>query len=542
MISYFKKFWNGETNGLTAAAFIVGASSIASRIVGMLRDRVLAGTFGAGRELDAYYAAFRLPDALYNLVILGALSAGFIPVFVEYLERKNAREAWELAERVLSVVGATMLAIGAALLLLAPFIVPWLTPGFDALSRETTVRLTRIMMLSPFFLGLSAVMGGVLQATRRFFAFALAPILYNLGIMFGALVLSPIFGIDGVAWGVVAGACLHLIAQWSVAGRLGLRRVLAPSFRHEGVRRILKLMLPRSAGLAVTQVNLFIILALASSLESGSVAVFNLANNIQSFPIGIIGVSFAVAAFPALSRGAQDREAYRASLNEAARKIFFLIIPVTALFLLYRAQIVRLVFGSGKFNWNDTIRTANVLGWFSLSLASQALVALFARAFYAIQDTWTPLLIGFVSEATLIILAFTLPDTRLAFGISRLAVAFSAAAFMNAVLLAIFLRRKRGLLGGRQFFLSAGKTIAASAALLVASYPVRQWFGETYPLTTFLRVALQAGFGMMAGAVAFILAASLLKSEELNDFAAAISKRIWKKTRIKEGIDEAAGV
>src|SRR3989338_8752347 len=228
MFKFFSRLWNGETESVTTAAFIVGAAALASRLVGVLRDRVLASTFGAGDVLDAYYAAFRVPDFLYNLVILGALSAAFIPVFTEYLEKRERREAWRLAERVLSVVGATMGVLCLVLFFAAPAVIPLTVPGFDAEKMALTVSLARIMFLSTFFLALSAVMGGVLQATRRFAAFSLAPVFYNVGIILGVLLFVPNMGPVGLAWGVVIGAILHLATQASVARKAGLERIPLP--------------------------------------------------------------------------------------------------------------------------------------------------------------------------------------------------------------------------------------------------------------------------------------------------------------------------
>lgn len=541
MKSFFSKLWNGETNGITAAAVIVGGASLASRIFGVLRDRILASTFGAGSSLDAYYAAFRLPDLLYSLVILGALSAGFIPVFAEHLETKSKDEAWRLAERVLSVVGATMLVICGVLILCAPILVPLTVPGFEGEKLRQTIQLTRIMALSPFFLGLSAVMGGILQATRRFLAFSLAPVFYNLGIIFGALVLAPVMGLEGVAWGVVLGAFFHLVTQASVALRLGLRRIPPPSLRTEGVRRILRLMAPRTAGLAVAQVNLVILLSLASALPVGSIAVFNLANNLQSFPISIFGISFAVAAFPNLSRAAanKDKEGFRDVLGSASRKIAFLIIPSTVIFILLRAQIVRIVLGSGEFDWDATIRTADVLGIFAFSMLFQALVALMARAFYAIQDTWTPLAAGIVSEAFNLVLAILL---RPYLGVVGLAVSFSVSALLNLLLLWWLLYYKRGSLGEGEFTRSLFKTCAASIALLGFGWIVRQGLGMAFPLRTFWEVALQATGTIMAGGLAFVVVATLLKSQELSEFRDAAIKRFLKKGEIIPGAEEAQDV
>jgi putative peptidoglycan lipid II flippase len=538
MIKFFSKILHGETSGLTAAAVIIGAAALAADVVGVLRDRALASTFGAGNALDAYYAAFRVPDFLYNLIIVGALSAGFIPVFTEYLQTRDKREAWKLAEQVLSVVGATMVVLCLLLALFAPLIVPLTVPGFSPDKVELTVRLARIMFLSPFFLGLSAVMGGILQSTRRFVAFSIAPVVYNLSIIFGALVLAPRMGVEGVAWGVVLGAFLHFLVQASVALRLGLRRIPVPSLKAEGVMRILKLMAPRTAGLAVSQLNLVILLVFASTLSAGSVAVFNLANNLQSFPVSIIGISYAVAAFPILAQAAsrKDYAAFKDSLGNASRKICFFILPSMAVFFLLRAQIVRLALGTGVFDWDATIRTATVLGIFLTSLIGQALVPLIARAFYALQNTRTPLWIGLVSEVVNIALALIL---RGPFGISGLVMAFSVATYVNLFLLVWMLRREQGSLGEGAFTMSFAKSLIASGAIILAGYPVRQFLGTIFPLRTFWQVALQAGASAIVGALGFMLVAWLLKSGEFREFLDEINRRVFKRLPVVAGAEEA---
>ncbi len=538
MIKFLKGLWTGETDGLAAAAFIVGAASLASRVVGVLRDRILASTFGAGVQLDAYYAAFRLPDFLYNLIILGALSAGFIPVFTQYLETKGKEGARQLAEMMVSLVLLIMSALAIVLTVVAPKLVPLTTPGFAGEKLALTIQLSRIMFLSPVLLGLSGVMGGILQSTRRFIPFAFAPILYNLGIIAGARLLVPWFGIKGLAWGVVVGAFLHLIAQASVAG---IRRLPWPSLRSEGVRRILKLMVPRTLGLAATQINLVILLILASSLPTGSVAVFNLADNLQNFPVGLIGISFAIAAFPALSRAfaLKDQPSFQKAFSIACRNIIFFLLPVTVLFLLFRAQIVRLILGSGQFDWDDTIRTANVLGWFTLSLLAQSLIPLFARAFYALHDTWTPLAIGIVDEILTGIGAYFL---RGFFGVNGLAMAFSIASTVQLVLLYVWLRFKHQPLGGRVIFTSIIKTSLATMALSLVALELRQWIGTVYPLRKFWQLALQVGVGSFAGLIVFVIVAWLLRSQELQELFSAVARRLWRKQKVAEGMDEAQGV
>ncbi len=427
---------------MARAALLVSSASVVSRVVGVLRDRVLVTTFGASPALDAYYAAFRLPDVIYSLLILGALTAGFIPVFTEYWEKRSPEEAWKLSEQVLSVIGTALLVASVLLWILAPFLIPMTVRGFQPETQALTITLTRIMCLSPFLLGLSAVMGGVLQARRRLFAFALAPVLYNLGIILGALWLSPRWGIVGVAMGVVGGATLHLLAQLSVAYRLGIRHICFPSLRSEGVRRILVLMGPRTLGLAVAQINLVILLSFASVLPAGSISVFTLANNLQSFPIGIIGVSFAIAVFPLLSlRVTQaDPVGFGNIFSQTVQRILFFMIPLTAMFLVLRLPLVRLVLGEGRFGSGDTVLLASVLGWFSLSLIAQALIPLFARGLYALQNTWTPLWISLGAEGLNLFLA-----TRLIpqFGIQGLAMAFSSAAFFQVGCLWVALAKSR---------------------------------------------------------------------------------------------------
>jgi putative peptidoglycan lipid II flippase len=541
MFNFFSRFWHRETNSVTTAAFIVGGASLASRLVGVVRDRVLASTFGAGDVLDAYYAAFRVPDFLYNLVILGALSAAFIPVFTEYLEQKEEGAAWRLAERVLSVIGAVMGVLCLVLVMFAPWIVPLTVPGFPAEKMELVVSLSRVMFLSTFFLALSAVMGGVLQSTRRFVAFALAPVFYNLGIIAGAIILVPFFGLIGLAWGVVIGAAVHLATQASVAIGLGVKRIPFPSFKHEGLRRILKLMIPRTAGLAVTQLNLVIILAVASTLAVGSVAVLNLANNLQAVPVGIIGISFAVAAFPSLSRaaGSKDRKQFVDVLGATARKIVFLILPSMAAYLILRAQIVRLILGQGQFDWNDTIRTANVLAILAFSLLAQSLVPLLARAFYALQDTKTVLWTGVIAEAVNLVLALAL---RKPFGIIGLAWAFSISSWVSLFLLWWMLRKKQGSLGTRSVSLSAAKTLAATVAFALCALPVRILVGTIFPLRTFWQVALQGVAAGIAGVIGFIIVAMLLKSEEFHEFKEAAARKLWRRAEVLEGAEEAQGM
>lgn len=521
MLSYLKQLWFEETRGLTKAALLVSIASFLSRLAGVWRDRVLASTFGADAQLDAYYAAFRLPDMIYMLLILGALTAGFVPLFTEYRDQRSEREAWQLSEQILSLIGCALALVGVGLFFAAPAIVPWTVHGFPPETIALTVTLTRIMCLSPFLLGISAVMGGALQATRRLFAFALAPILYNLGIIFGAYVLSPRLGIPGLAWGVVIGAALHMLVQTSVVLRLGLRRLPVPSFRPEGVRRLLALMGPRTAGLAVAQINLVILLSFASSLSAGSVAVFNLANNLQSFPIGIIGVSFAIAAFPILSSAVaqQNQEAFQRVFSQTINRIVFFLLPTMALFLLFRYEIVQIILGEGRFDQRAATRAALVLGWFSISLLAQALIPLFARGFYALQNTWTPFWVSLIAEGVNIAAAFVLRDVL---GVAGLAAAFSLAACVQLVLLWMFLHRRQRF-HGLAVVRHAVSVSLATAMLMLVIFLLKPFVHDLWPADTLPILIWRVACLVLAGGLGFIFIASLLRIPEWRELRTRLS-------------------
>ena len=291
-----KKLLNNQSKTIAAAAFVLGAASLVSRLLGLVRDRILAGSFGAGSELDIYYAAFRVPDLVYSLVVLGAISAGFIPVFVGYLQ-KNKEKAWYLANGLLNLMALSLIVVCFVLIILAPWLVKLVAPGFSEDNLSLTIQLTRIMFLSPFFLGLSAVFGGILQSFRRFLIYSLGPVMYNLGIIFGALVLVERFGLVGLAYGVSLGAFLHMLIQVPSAYSSGFRWRPVFDLKFAGLRRVLKLMPPRILNTALNQIIFWLMTVFASFLAVGSIAVYNFAYNIWSFPLGIFGLSFVVATF-----------------------------------------------------------------------------------------------------------------------------------------------------------------------------------------------------------------------------------------------------
>lgn len=545
-----KKFVNGDflkekpTQSIAAAAVIISLAGVASRVLGLFRDRILAGQFGAGDTLDAYYAAFRVPDLMYNLMIVGALSAAFIPVFTELVANENEQEAWKLSSGILSLQILFTGLISIILVILAPQLMHLITPGYSGEKMELTVTLTRIMFLSPFLLGISGILGGALVSFKKFLIYSLAPIFYNAGIIIGALFLVKPFGPVGLAWGVVLGALLHLMIQYPAVKFSGFsfQPMFFDAWRNDSVRKVLKLMVPRTLTIAVSQINFTIITIFASTLSAGSLAVFNFANNIQSAPLGLFGISFAIAVFPTLSSYSAKKQSAKFidAFSRTFRQILFFVIPLSMFLFVLRAQTVRVLLGTGKFNWDNTILTFQVLGLMALSLFAQSLLPLLTRAFYAIQNTKIPLAIAIVSEAVNLLLVVLLIKSHGVFG---LAVAFSVSSVVNMFLLLIYLRKSLANIDGKNILNSTLRIIAATLVAGVVTQIAKYVVGSRGELDTFLAVLTQLVIAGSAGLIAFCLAAYYFNVKEFFQFTDSVTRKIFKaKKNISEDTTEVTGI
>ncbi|MDD5039748.1 MAG: murein biosynthesis integral membrane protein MurJ [Patescibacteria group bacterium] len=513
------KIWRKLTTTLTGGAIIIATASVLSRVLGLVRDRLLAGKFGAGDELDTYYAAFRIPDLVFNVLVLGALSAAFIPVFVEYLQRAKENsgdhaEVWHLANSLLNILLVGLVVFGILFFIFAPQIVPLIAPGFDTEKQGMTVNMTRIMLVSIVFFGASNVMTGMLNSLKRYVSFALAPVMYNIGIILGIVLLVPRYGLYGLAYGVVLGSFLHFIVQIPGVHRIGYRYRPVFDWHDRGVRTIGKLMLPRTFGLAVAQVDQLISVIIGSLLAAGSVAVFTFANNLQSFPINVFGVSIAVASFPFFSEAfaQKNHRLFVQHFSISFRRILFVIIPFSVLILVLRAEIVRVVLGAGAFDWEDTKLTAQTLGLFALSLFAQSTIPLLARSFYAWQDTRTPVVIAIVSlvinSAGAIILSRP-------YGVLGLGLAFSIASFFQMILLLVVLRKRIGYLDDRTMILSVLKIITISAMAGAVTFAARYVINLGVNMQTFMGVLIQGTGAGCIGIAAYLLLAIVFKCDEI---------------------------
>jgi putative peptidoglycan lipid II flippase len=546
MIKKFVKkalFHDKPTDSVAAAALVISLFGIASRVLGLVRDRILASQFGAGDMLDAYYAAFRIPDFIFNIMIAGALSAAFIPVFTEFLTKKKQEDAWKLCSGVLSLQIYATSIISIFFIIFASQFMHLLTPGYSGAKMDLTVLMTRIMFLSSFLFGISGIISGVLMSFKKFLIYSLAPIFYNIGIIIGAVYFVKWWGPVGLAWGVVLGAFMHMSVQYPSVRISGFvfRPMFMDAFKNPGVLKVLKLMVPRTLAVGVSQINFMIITNLASTLAGGSLAVFSFASNLQSAPLGLFGVSFSIAVFPTLSAYAAKNETgnFIEAFSRTFRQILFFVIPSSIFLIVLRAQIVRVLLGTGKFGWNDTILTFQTLGILSIGLFAQALLPLLTRAFYALQNTKTPLYIGLFSEGVTLFTALMLIKQ---YGIFGLAIAFSFSSIINLILLLIFLRKKLPSIDGKKILISTGKILIASLAAGIIAQVAKILIGTQGELDTFMAVLTQLVIAGLLGGATFMLVSYFLKSEEYFQFMRSITKRIFKEKKIiEENIHEVTG-
>lgn len=529
------RFLNSQSKNISSAVGVLMVSTIISGILGVLRDRFLAATFGARIETSIYFAAFRIPDLVYNILILGGILVSFLPLFAEYFS-ENEEKAWQMVNYVLNVFLFFLLIICLVLFFLTPWLTKLITPGFSPEDKAMVVRLTRLLFLSPILFGISNIFSGLLHYFNRFLSYGLAPILYNLGIIFGILVLSQRFGIMGVGMGVILGAFLHLIIQIPPALSCGFRYRFFFDLRHPAIKIIFSLMLPRIFGIIASQLNLIIITAIASTITAGSIAIFNFSNNLQGLPVSVLGISLATAVFPTFSKlwANGEKEEFSKKFVSLFRQIIFLIIPISILMFFLRAQIVRLFLGTGLFGWQETRLTAASLGLFTFSIFASTLMPFMARAFFSFKNTKTPALITMMSVAINTSLSFLLvwllsfPNYfRDAFAdflkiadvqniaMIGLPLAFSIAAIFQFLAMLFFIYKKIGDFGIKEILSCCQKILIAGVFMSFFVYLARQLMAYFVNMQTFFGVFWQSAIACLIGFSVYFLIAFLLNLSEV---------------------------
>ncbi len=547
MVKRFLSVFSREISGIHSAAYILAFFSFLADILGLLRDRVLAHSFGAGRELDIYYAAFRVPDFIFAAAASLFSFSVLIPFLDEKLriDKKNGVKFMDTAFTAFLII--TVFACAVAFIVM-PEIEKFLYPSFSPYALNKTVEISRLLLLSPILLGFSNLIATVTQLERRFIIYALMPVLYNFSIVLGAIFLVPYFGTMGIALGVVLGALLHGLCQVPFVKRSGLMpRVSFPVDKKE-VIKITAHSLPRTFTLSAANLALIALVSLASQMAVGSISVLNFSMNLESVPLSIIGVSYAMAAFPILSTlfvtGKKDE--FEDLISAAARHIIFYAVPVTALFVVLRAQIVRVILGSGAFTWNDTRLTAAALAIFCLSVVFQCYSMLIARAYYAAGLTKKPLYITLWTMPVVMILPFVL--TWL-FNMFPSFLTFSAALFKvddvpGREVIAVPLGYSIGMtIQAIVFFFYSVKdfsrtrigmlrvsiqSLVVALVSSVVSYIGLDVFGDYLNLQTSLGVFLQGFIAGIFGIIACVLGFYILRSEEFDELVAGLKKSIWK--------------
>jgi putative peptidoglycan lipid II flippase len=495
---------------IARAATVVMIAFTLSRLVGLVRQMVIAGQFGTALEMDAYQAAFRLPDLIFQLMAGGALGSAFIPTFTGYLSREDRAGAWRMASAIVNLL-LLLLTLTA---ILGAWVAPWLVervvaPGFDPATAALTARLMRVMLISSVIFGLSGVIMGALNAHQHFLLPAIAPLTYNLAIIGGALFLAPSWGVMGLAVGVVAGSALHLLIQVPGLLHLGARYTPVLTLRDPGVREVTRLMGPRVLGLAIVQLNFLINTNLASRLGQGAVSAINFAWLLMLLPQGVFAQAVATAAFPTFSgqvaRG--GREDMRSALAATLRAVFALSLPAAVGLAVLRQPLVALLFERGAFGETSTDLVAWALLFYALGLVAHAGLEIVARAFYALHDTRTPLLVGGGAMLLNMLLSLTLPPLFEAFGWlphGGLALANSLATTLEWIGLVWLIRNRLDGLEGRRSLPMLLRVIAAATLMglglgallwaLPAANPL--WLA---PAGVALGTALYLGMGWMLG-------------------------------------------
>lgn len=524
-----KKFWyyiSEKKLTVPSAAMILGGTYLISNLLGVFRERLIAARFGASHVTDIFYASFRLPDLVFNLLVLGAISSAFIPVFVDSLNKKDKEEPNYIASNFMNFLLLGTIVFGIVIFILAPKLVPFLLPGFFARGIEsdfsvyhTTVMATRIMILSPIFFAISSVFGAILNSHKRFFSYALAPVIYNIAIIIGIVYFVPLAEspVYGLLYGVVLGAILHALIQLPAVILSGFRYRPILNLRKHSLPEIFKLMVPRTLAIGANQINL-VVDTIVASYFLGGITVINFANDIQTLPTVVFGISIATAVFPSLAElsGRESRGEFLKVFSESARKILYFMIPATIGIIVLRAQIVRLVFGVGHFSWEDTYWTTKALAFFALGLLAQGLIPLLVRAFYALKDTKTPLLISIAVMIINVIFTISLPFIpKFGLEVAGVALAYTIAGTVNAGLLMYYLHEKIGALDkDNKIFASTARLVLASIVMgLVAHYSLYLFdrFVDTHYVWGLI---IQTGGAVVLGALTYWLITHLLEVEE----------------------------
>lgn len=525
-----KQILNRQNNTILSAAAIIALSYFVSALLGLLRNRLLVSRFFGGLEadLDVYFAAFIVPDTLFQLLILGALSAAFIPVYQEHLQEKSKAEANQMANNTLTSLSLVQVILTLLIAVFAKPIASLITHYPDH-QLNLMANLIRIMSVAQILFTFSAFLTSILQSHRRFLIPAAAPIFYNLGTIAGIFFLSPTLGIYSAAIGVVFGALLHLVIQLPWARVLGYYPKIVLEPKNPGTRSILKLMPPRTAALSLSQIERWVAVNLTSLLSAGSLSIFNFARQLYVLPITLFGVSLGQASFPILSAhaGSKDRPKFISILRQSILQIFFFALPASVLILVLRIPLVRLVFGAHSFPWQATLLTAKAVALLSLSIAPQSANHLLTRAFHARKDTRTPLIISLVTITFFCITAYV-STRKFAWGVIGITSSLSLSNLLNFLILLVLINKKIGPLKITHPILKM--TLVSFLTAISLWYPMRLLDQFVFDTTRTLPLVLLTIIVSLIGFSVYFFLSWILKVKQLRSVL-SLTQKIgnWRK-------------
>ncbi len=540
---FFSIFYK-EIDGLHEAAYLLALFAFLSQVLALFRDRVLAGAFGTGHVLDIYYASFEIPDFIFATVASIVSISVLVPFITERLE-KSTEETKYFINAIFSLFSAIIVSVATVAFIFMPYLAPKVFPGITDTS--TLVHMARILLLSPILLGLSNFLASITQVGKRFLVYALSPLFYNIGIIFGAIFFYPIFGIYGLAYGVILGAVMHLGIQLPFVFKSGLFKPFPLNFDLPLVKKVFLISIPRTITLGMTQITTLAMVSMASVMTAGSISIFNFSSNLQGVPLSIIGVSYSLAAFPTLSRFIsrnQDGE-FLSHISAAIRHTIFWSVPISVLFVVLRAQIVRSIYGAGKFGWNGTKLTAAALAIFALSVTAQSLVLIFIRGYYAKGDTKKSLYASITTGILSIGFAFLFTkifyqvdmfryfiehlfrvDDIVGTEILMLALGFALAQIINCLILWVWFEKEN-----RGFSVPLLKTLfqsfAASVIMGFVAYLGLGIFDNVFNINTLVGIFMQGFSAGVIGIIALVLVLKVLKSYELEETIDTLHKKFW---------------
>ena len=521
-----------RTASLARDATLTMSLILLSRLLGFVRERAVAEVFGRTAETDAFKAAFNIPDLMYFLLVGGAITAAFIPVFTGYLARGQEVEGWRVASTFVNGTVAALVVLTLAGMAFAPQLAPLVAYAFTGRQRELLVELMRWMFPAVFFTALAGLGIGVLNSYRRFSLPLVGPIVYNAAIIASAYLLGPHMGIRGMAVGTVVGAALNATFQWLQVARWHWRWQPVLELGHEGVRRLYRIMAPALFGLSITQLSLIVSTSLASTLPEGAITALGLANRVMQFPLGIFAMGVSTVTYPAMAAHAAlgEMQRFGAMVTASLRGVLFFTVPSAVGLGVLAEPVVRVLFEAGQFSWEDSRATAEALRYYAGALVFQSAIQILTRAFYSQQDTRTPVRVSAMALAlntalSLALLRWTTLEH------SGLALAFTLVSLANVSVYLAVLHRRHGTidLGGLARYL--GKVGAASAAVGVVAHLAASWTSAAIGTQTLgaRTVVLMAGVVAGAGIYAALTRAMALDEAVLASRAVRrAAARLWR--------------